>query len=623
MMRNLSLLIALIFAHQSLAVAPYGLKGQQQTQTIYPNVHQAPNYQITNLGGINGLIETGNINLLANPGFEHSTYSTSWTLGGTGTHSAETSSLISGKKAAKCVASAQTCSFVQDSTLYASQLSNVQGETSVYVNSTAAGCKLCARTAGSTSATDCQDISSNGIWEAYSVAFILGATSNGISVACSSTTGTVIVEEAKVNVMPADRTPVVSGVGPWITWTPTGSWSTNSTYTGRYRQVGENIEFDIRIALAGAPTSASLTLNLPAGMVIDTTKLASSTNYTVFGQECLVQDNGVNSYDCTVGYNNTTSVALYAQAAGGTYVVSNNNVNATTPFTFGNTDAVSARFTLPIVGYGANRVYSQTCNTATTCENVFSATVTDGAGTTTVSNENLDFINGSCTNGSTGVYVCTFNSGIFSVAPNCVAVIDDVRIPRIATTSTTATITSYDAAGSVADGNSFKLVCQKQGVDFQQKNQITGSFAGYTKSYVSWAASDQTTTANTGTNVTGLSFALAANEKRAFEFHIQNGCNNTGGVTYALTVPSGATFRANARGSSTGVTAMTSSTMTVSGTLTGAFNTVNSAGGWTTITGVVTNGSTAGTVQLQFASGTSTQTSTVFAQSYVTSEALP
>lgn len=134
--------------------------------------------------------------------------------------------------------------------------------------------------------------------------------------------------------------------------------------------------------------------------------------------------------------------------------------------------------------------------------------------------------------------------------------------------------------------------------------------------------SDRTTTVITAGNVTDMSFAVPASENWGFEFFLSNGCNGTGGIKWAITVPSGATFRAVADGSAASATARTSAIMTVSGTLTIAFNAAVLATGFTRITGAVANSTTAGTVQLQFASTTATQTSTVYTNSLMTAQKL-
>lgn len=131
---------------------------------------------------------------------------------------------------------------------------------------------------------------------------------------------------------------------------------------------------------------------------------------------------------------------------------------------------------------------------------------------------------------------------------------------------------------------------------------------------------DQTTTLATAVSATGLVVPIAASEVLAVEFNLQIGCNNTGGVKIAVTIPSGATMRLVARGMGATAAAVNSAVITASGTLTTAvFNNANLATGWIEIRGVVANGANAGNVQLQFASATAGQTSTIFSNSYVVS----
>jgi hypothetical protein len=78
----LSLVLLLGFPAYTQA-PPVSLKGQDQPSANLPAWNlQVPFSQSTKTGGINALIETGNTNLLANPGFEHSTFSTGWTASG-------------------------------------------------------------------------------------------------------------------------------------------------------------------------------------------------------------------------------------------------------------------------------------------------------------------------------------------------------------------------------------------------------------------------------------------------------------------------------------------------------------------------------------------------------------
>ena len=101
-------------------------------------------------------------------------------------------------------------------------------------------------------------------------------------------------------------------------------------------------------------------------------------------------------------------------------------------------------------------------------QDVFSALVTDGSSTTTVSQENEDWIDGDCTNGSTGAYVCTFVSGFFNVTPNCWTANVGTSVNSVSGNvhSVSASSVSIDmnATSGAFDGD-FQLSCQKQGAD--------------------------------------------------------------------------------------------------------------------------------------------------------------
>jgi len=109
-----------------------------------------------------------------------------------------------------------------------------------------------------------------------------------------------------------------------------------------------------------------------------------------------------------------------------------------------------------------------------------------------------------------------------------------------------------------------------------------------------YLTSSQPTTSTTAVNITGMSFAIAAGEVWAFQFYILL-TNLAGADTkFALDIPTAATVGAQVRGSST------SSLITADATLSAGV--VNTATGSVIISGIVSNGVNAGTVQLMFAS---------------------
>jgi hypothetical protein len=128
------------------------------------------------------------------------------------------------------------------------------------------------------------------------------------------------------------------------------------------------------------------------------------------------------------------------------------------------------------------------------------------------------------------------------------------------------------------------------------------------------ATGDQTTTAVTASSITGLSWSGVANKRYKVSGIIHVGCNNTGGVKIQLTIPTGATMFIYGVGiRDTNGQLIQQIAHTVSATLSAvAFNPLNSAFGYIKVDGEVQMSSTAGTVQLGFASGTLGQTSTIF-----------
>jgi hypothetical protein len=133
-------------------------------------------------------------------------------------------------------------------------------------------------------------------------------------------------------------------------FTPTGAWSTNTTYTGFWKREGDSIYLDVELLLAGAPTSATLTVNIPSGLTIDTTKLLGTTSGTNACGIMDILDAGVAVYSGAPVYSSTTAVLLrylVASTTNATY----GDVTQAAPHTFGASDHVMFKARLPIVGW--------------------------------------------------------------------------------------------------------------------------------------------------------------------------------------------------------------------------------------------------------------------------------
>lgn len=141
-----------------------------------------------------------------------------------------------------------------------------------------------------------------------------------------------------------------AAVTDWVSYTPTGSWSTNTTYTGKWRRVGDSMEVQIELALAGTPTTADLYIEIPAGYLIDTTKVnpTSGLDYPIYGAGGIF-DSGTRRYVTNVVHGGSSIVGFSHTESGNSGLV-----NATNPISFGSGDKITGIFTIPIVGWSSS-----------------------------------------------------------------------------------------------------------------------------------------------------------------------------------------------------------------------------------------------------------------------------
>lgn len=475
------LLVLLVSFNVTAGLPPTTIKGQADAGKAVNFNLQVPNKQATKVSG-GYLLETGNTNLLQNASFEQITGASSWVDSGTVSLGFNPSEVTDGNYSGWYLPSANTVTLVQDSTRYATAFADgAQCLLSIKVK-TDLPLTICTRPAGVTSTTDCLVTKTDLKWAQYKIPFICGATSNGISITSSgSVTGTIYLDEAFVGAV--DLKQDINNVGPWTSFTPTGSWTTNTTYTGKYRQNGENLEAQYYWVTSGAPTSATLTLNLPNGLTIDSSKIANSSNidYLLGGFKGVATDAGAANNEIGAYYTNSTSFFVAVNPAGTTYLSNGSAVTQAVPFTWGNTDHGAINISVPVTQFsGSSSVYTAQCGA--NCEDTFSANV---SATGVVSNENVEWITGDATVSSVSVYDLgtKFKTGLFTVAPNCVAtaqsatnrlMIQDYGV----TTSTGGSwwISNQNAGVSANYAAPFRIVCQKQGADFTASRSIIGTF---------------------------------------------------------------------------------------------------------------------------------------------------
>lgn len=125
-----------------------------------------------------------------------------------------------------------------------------------------------------------------------------------------------------------------------------------------------------------------------------------------------------------------------------------------------------------------------------------------------------------------------------------------------------------------------------------------------------------TTAVIAAANITGLSFAVEANSTYEIDGYYLAGCSGVGGVKFAVTVPASTTFDALFDSVAATVATSVKARTVTSGSLTATASITAAAQGGVIVKGFIKVGVTAGTVQMQFASTTVAQTSTLYATSF-------
>lgn len=135
-----------------------------------------------------------------------------------------------------------------------------------------------------------------------------------------------------------------------IAYTPISSWVSNTTITGSWQRIGDSAKIKCQAATSGAPTATPLTINVPTGLLIDSTKLLSIATQEAIGTG-KVNDSGSAVTWVGVRWNSTSSVIIVNLGASGTYVDEPQAVSNTTPITFGAGDFVNVEFYVPITNW--------------------------------------------------------------------------------------------------------------------------------------------------------------------------------------------------------------------------------------------------------------------------------
>lgn len=148
----------------------------------------------------------------------------------------------------------------------------------------------------------------------------------------------------------------VSSVSDWIAYTPTLNSNTSVSINSAYwRRVGDSVEIQGRITYTGAGNNSVLTVTLPSGISIDSTKnsIDTSNNVTIIGTASW-WDSGTDENYMKAVYLTSTSFEFFLDQTGGAF---NSSLTA-------NGDQVSYLITVPVVGWqSTTQMYDQIART--------------------------------------------------------------------------------------------------------------------------------------------------------------------------------------------------------------------------------------------------------------------
>lgn len=411
----------------------------------------------------------GSNSILTNTGFEDG--STGWSTT-TVTPSSSTTVKVEGEKSLCFTATAQAWTLTQSSTTNAAQFADgIQGLAAIRLKSNHTGIiTVCSIQAGTVSTTDCYAIPATELdnkWKLYRIPFILGGTSNGISVSAASGTGTTCLDDAKVEmVSDFDQSPVVLNT---ISYTPTLTNLGNAVASNfKYWFVGKYFYLRGNITIGSTlPNSTGMTISLPSGITFP------------------VSD-GVVGYAGRTGSSNThigqirpastTTFQIWKDAAGGSW---KNSVPLT--WNAGDTFEVVIQ-DLPMDGRDSTiNTFTDQCQSDIDCTNTFTAEISP---TGSISNQNVSGWLTSCTNANPRV--CTITTGVFAsgTTPSCQATVNNASFRLANLSAVSATSFTFDAFvpnTGATSGASTTITCSRGSGDFKARKQIVGSFKNVTK----------------------------------------------------------------------------------------------------------------------------------------------
>lgn len=351
-----AILTGLMVSAPSIALAglPPTRSGGQSGSLSTTFDFKAPYNQVTKYSSTGGLIENDYYNILKNPGFEASTYSTNWGVSG-GTLAAAATTNIFFSKGATWDSSAASQALNSDLVAVPEGFKANNCEGSIYIKVPSGTATHLFQVTDGTNILASATVVNSTYFTKNTLTFPC-PTSGSIGLQITSVAADeplIAIDEAYLGL--ARNVGVADLTTEWTSFTPTGSWAGTTSYAGRWRQVGDTRFFQVKVTPGSGPTGSALAITISSVCTIDTNKLASGTGEAELPNSSgSLLDNGSYFGLAKAFYASTTTVGLRATSLANPHNLA--QITPTSPITWTTGDTIDVSFSAPCIGLAASQV---------------------------------------------------------------------------------------------------------------------------------------------------------------------------------------------------------------------------------------------------------------------------